>query len=283
MKVVPLRLLADTSCVRGVRREIEGFRKRLAAFPAQDSNVKLVTSNLDDFEGLLNGGLAKLNGDPGQAADIEKRIESFATKYDRKVLPLKIRAPFTIGNVEAYDKAMDAACVPGPSLSAAEEKNRAFPDRAVQRQRIRTAMTHLKQCAVAALGSVRMPAVASTDAGLTIIAKRVLNLPKDNISKWERMVISRDKRHHERRRGWIEPGSVNTLDLTIYTYTWDDFTVTTAEKRGDELWLFSNQFENYGSGDSTTTTGEWYLAARTELTRILPANLDKPPLPTRPK
>ncbi len=393
LKVVPLRLLADPSRVRGVRKEIEGFRKRLTAFPAQDSNVKLVTSNLDDFEGLLNGGLAKLNGDPGQAADIEKRIESFATKYDRKALPPKIKAPFTIGNVEAwarrirqlrdkdlpadiawlqgvqnnpalkqnlasskriylqsnvtrhlneiekavregiagpveeqlrncewiletnpkdqnhvqnrllgrevfrmnlmkmdsalraidlaeaYDKAMGAACVPGPSLSAAEEKNRAFPDRAVQRQRIRSAMTHLKQCAVAALGSVRMPAVASTDAGLIKIAKRVLNLPKNNISKWERMVISRDKQHHERRRGWIEPGSINTLDLTIYTYTWDDFTVTTAEKRGDELWLFSNKFENYGSGDSTTATGEWYLAARTELTRILPANLDKSPLP----
>ncbi len=326
LKVVPLRLLADPSRVRGVRREIEGFRKRLAAFPAQDSNVKLVTSNLDDFEGLLNGGLAKLNGDPGQEADIEKRIESFATKYDRKALPPKIKAPFTIGNVEAwarqirqlrdndlpadiawlqgvqnnpalkqnlasskriylqnnvtrylneiekvvregiagpveeqlrncewiletdpkdqnhvrdrllgravfrtnlmkmdsalkaidlaeaYDKSMGAACVPGPSLSAADEKNRAFPDRTAQRKRIRSAITHLKQCAVAALGSVRMPAVASTDDGLTKIAKRVLNLPKNNISKWERMVISRDKKHHERRRGWIEPGSANTLD-----------------------------------------------------------------------
>ncbi len=393
LKIVPMRLLEDASRVGGIRREIEGFRRRLAAFPSKDSNVQIVTSNLDDFEGLLNAGLAQLKGDQGQVASIQKRIAGLTAKYDRKALPPEIKAPFTKGNVEAwahqmrqirekelpadiawlqsvqrspaleqnlangtriylqsnvtryldeiekvvreriagpveeqlrncdwiletnpkdqdhvvgrllgrdafdknlmrmrlaleaidlaesYDKAMGAACVPGPSLSGTEAEDRAIPDRAGQRKKIKSAMAHLKACAVAALGFVRMPAVASTDVELTKIAKRVLGLPKNNVTKWDRMVISRDKKHHERRRGWIEPGSLNTLDLTIYTYAWDDFTVTTAERRGDEIWLFSNKFENYASGDSTTTTGEWYLARRTELTRILPANLSKPPLP----
>ena len=60
LKMVPLRLMNDASRVKSVQKEIAGFRKRLEAMPAGHENVKIVKANLDDFEGLLNGGLAKL-------------------------------------------------------------------------------------------------------------------------------------------------------------------------------------------------------------------------------
>ncbi|MDF1836888.1 MAG: hypothetical protein P1V35_03385 [Planctomycetota bacterium] len=392
LKVVPLRLMKDANRVAGVRREIEGFRSRLAQYPAGDSNVKLVTANLNDFEALLKDGLARLAEDQGQVPDIEARIEGMRKKYDRETMPQALKPPFTKGQVEAwaqnvlrvrdkelpediawlaqmepnaalkqnlasgqrmyletsiksrihgvekavrealsspveeqlrygkwiletdpkdphhvrnrilgrgaldenmlrlqqglqaidlaetYDRSMGEACVLGPTITG-DMPRPAFPDRAAQRKQVQDAIAHLKRCAVAALDSMRMPAADSNDPELIKIATDLLKAPKNNVAGWERLVINRGLKHHEQRRGWIEPGSLNSLDLTMYSYAWDDFIVTTAERRGDEVWLFSNKFENYSSGDKRTTTGKWYLASRHELTRILPGNVGKPPLP----
>lgn len=371
-------------------------RTRLAAFPAGDANVKLVTSNLNDFEALLESGLARLAQDQGAVPEIESRIQGLRKKYDRETMPQPLKAPYTRGQIEAwaqnmlrvrdkelpddiawlrtmeansalkqnlasgqrsyletsirrrlnevekavregvagpveeslrnskwiletdikdahhvrsrilgrgaldqnmlllqkgltaidlaeaYDRAMGEACAMGPTVVSEDMQRPAFPDRAAQRKRLQGAISHLKQCAVSALDSMRMPAPDNADPQLVKMAISLLENPKNNVAGWERLVMTRRLKHHEQRRGWIEPGSLNSLDLTIYTYAWDDFIVTTAERRGDEIWMFSNKFENYSSGDKRTTTGSWYLASRHELTRILPENLDKPPLPVTP-
>ena len=67
--------------------------------------------------------------------------------------------------------------------------------------------------------------------------------------------------------------------ISVYTYSWDEFQVTTAEEHDGEIWLYANLLKRYESGDTTTPIGHWILSKRFELTRILPENVDKPPLP----
>lgn len=391
LKMVPLRLMNDASRVASVKKEIAGFRKRLEAFPAGHENVQIVTANLNDFEALLNGGLAKLEEYRKAAPAIEKRMAVITKHYDRRNFPADIDAPFHEGQVRAwaqqmrqmrsvdlpkdiaylqgvadnvalkqnavssqlsnltvsvgrqlqeiewkvreriasrveegmrnadwiletnpmdrnhvlnrilgkgrfdenmqrlrdyenavamagvYDDAMGSPCVMGPAMVDPNAPPPPQPDRKAQAAKIQMAIAHLKQCAESALHAVRMPKAASTDAELLKIAAETLQKEKYEIAGWERLVINTPKTHKEKREAWFQPGTV-TSTLSFYTYSWDQFQVTTAEKHGDEIWLYANTLKRYESGDTTTPVGEWILSRRFELTRILPENLDKPPL-----
>lgn len=158
-----------------------------------------------------------------------------------------------------YDQAM---AVPVPS------------DRAAQSDKMARAIAHLQRLAVTALDAVRMPTAATTDAELLRIAADTLRKPDYGVKGWERLVINSDKVRQEARQAWVQPGTVSTT-ISYYHYVWDQFQVTTAEKVGDEVWLFFNLLKHYHSGDPTKPIGRWVLSQRFESTRILLENLDK--------
>ena len=148
------------------------------------------------------------------------------------------------------------------------------PDRTAQLAKAKKATAHLQALTVACLDAARMPEAASTDAELTRIATETLKAPAYAVPAWERLVINRDKVHYQRRESWIRPGTV-AATVSTYDYVWDEFQVTTAEKQGDEVWLWANRLKHYTSGDPTTPIGRWILSERFQMTRILPENVAK--------
>lgn len=145
-------------------------------------------------------------------------------------------------------------------------------DRAAQRQKVDAAIEHLRKVAVAALDQVRMPAAASTDESLLAIAREALKLEKYGVGAVERIVINAALQHRQMQSGSISRGAASST-VTLYSYVWDEFQVCTAEKEGEEYWLYFNTLKKYSSGDSTTPLGSWILSKRFKSTRILPKNL----------
>ncbi|MEZ5652146.1 MAG: hypothetical protein R3E87_16535 [Burkholderiaceae bacterium] len=119
------------------------------------------------------------------------------------------------------------------------------------------------------LSEVRMPKAASDSTELMKIAADVLSGEKYGY-QWQRMVINADKQTRQEDRAWYSGGVV-----TIAKYDWDNFQVTTAEKVGDQVYLFYNTLRYYRSGASTTPINRWILANRFQSSRILPENIDK--------
>ena len=119
----------------------------------------------------------------------------------------------------------------------------------------------------------KMPPANSTDAELKAIAEATLRRPEYQVHPWLRLVVNADKVRRERREATVRPGTVTTT-IDVCHYVWEEFQVTTAEKVGDEVWLFANTLKLYSSGDSTTPIGRWILSTRFETTRILAENVD---------
>jgi len=141
---------------------------------------------------------------------------------------------------------------------------------------VQKAIDHLQKLAVACLDAVRMPTAASTDAELVRIATETLKTPSYSVPAAERLVVNADKTHHERRDGYVTfDTGAERAKVTVHTYAWDQFQVTTAEKQGEEVWLWANTLKLFSSGDPTTPIGRWILAERFQITRILPENVAK--------
>lgn len=149
------------------------------------------------------------------------------------------------------------------------------PERTAQAATVEKAIDHFQGLAVLCLDAVRMPPAASADAGLLQIAAATLKDPAYGAGTAVRTVINAPRVRHERREGWIEVSATDTAKVTVYTYAWDQFQVTTAEKVGEETWMFANTLKRFDSGDPTTPIGRWILADRIQLTRILPDHVDK--------
>ena len=147
------------------------------------------------------------------------------------------------------------------------------PEREAQVALVQRAIVRLQELAVATLDAVRMPAAASTDAGLQRIAAETLGRPEYGVKGWERIVVTADKVRRDSREAWVT--GVSTATITYYHYVWDEFQVVTAERIGDEVWLFANHLKYWHSGDTTKPIGKWILSQRFELTRILPENVGK--------
>ena len=49
----------------------------------------------------------------------------------------------------------------------------------------------------------------------------------------------------------------------------------TAEKVGDEVWIYHNLLKYFHSSDSVTPQDQWILSRRFQSTQILPENLKK--------
>lgn len=119
------------------------------------------------------------------------------------------------------------------------------------------------------LGEVRMPSARSDDAKLLAAAVEVLKGEPHN-HRWERMVINSALRSQKEDRAWWSGGVA-----TIATYDWDQFQVATAEKVGDQYFIFYNTMYYYRSGSSRTPLNRWVVKNRFQSSRILKEHIDK--------
>ncbi len=147
------------------------------------------------------------------------------------------------------------------------------PDRAAQQRAFEEAIAAFKEKREVALGSKRMPEAQSEDPALLAAAAEVLKRPRYGFD-FERLVINYNVQRKERTEGEIESGAVVTT-FTATHYVWDEFQATTAEKVGDDYYLFINEFHFYHSADSTVPTGKWVLHDRFQSSQILEENIDE--------
>lgn len=162
--------------------------------------------------------------------------------------------------IEAYDRAMGTL-----------EKNAAMRKNAAEK--IGAAKKHFEACMQKAYDTVKFPKTIAKD-DLLAIAKKTLARKKYGVKGWERMGVTYDKKRKEKREGTLRHGTV-TSTLTTYHYVWDEFGVTTAEKVGEDYYLFFNKFSLYQSGAETTPTDDWILSSRIQLSRIKRENIGK--------
>ncbi len=372
-KLLQFKHFMDTNRVNGMRKSIAKFREKISVYPAGDPNVKVVTSNIDNLENLVNMGTDRIVQDTKTAPAINARLDKLFDKYSDENAPSRIEKPYSENQVRAWArelqyrltvalpadmewlKSVSSNVVVGSNrfgsvdsnlrisvqsglelsrkhvvermdgeaangIEAAEwiletdpkDRNQVLqrvlgkgafdenmvrlrdaalaiemakvideelaraehPDREAQAKIVQNAIVHLKSLVRSTLSEVRMPKAASTDEKLLKIAAETLAKKKYEIAGWKGLVINSDIREEVRREAWLDPGTVRST-ITFYDYKWKQFQVTTAEKVGDEYWLFSNTLKYYESGDRTTPVGEWILSRRMELTPILEENIGK--------
>lgn len=229
----------------------EGWRRRIAEI--EQAVRARVESLVTEGQRVAEFVLAT---DPKDKDQVANRILGQG-RFDENVARLR-----NAGAAVAAARVLDSILPPMPPV-----------DRDPQAAATTKALDHLQKLAVVCLDAVRMPPSASTDAELLKIATDTLKNPAYDVPAAERLVISADRTHHERREGWIKAGATDTATVTVHTYAWDQFQVTTAEKSGEEVWLWANTLKRYESGDPTTPVGRWILGNRLQLTRILPENV----------
>lgn len=148
------------------------------------------------------------------------------------------------------------------------------PDRGAQLARVDKAIADYKAKFQVALDTIRMPAAKSTDDKLHKVVAEVFARQKYGY-KSERVVINTDVKSYEKETGNISRSSITTATVTVYKYKWDQFQATTAEKVGDDYYLFYNTFKFYHAADPTTPTKTWILSDRFQSSRILKENIAK--------
>ncbi|MFG0318305.1 MAG: hypothetical protein ACF8XB_13600, partial [Planctomycetota bacterium JB042] len=242
------------------------------------------TRNLDEVEKLVRERVASdvwqgqetsdfiLETDPSDRNHVLGRILGKG-RFDENMTWLK-DARHAVEMARVYDDAMGAPAVMGPTITDPNAPRPETPDRAAQAAKVEEAIAHLKRIAEQSLAAVRMPEAASTDPELLRIAAETLKRKEYEVNDWERLVVNLDKRRQVRREAWIRPGGASAT-LSYYEYVWDEFQVTTAERVGDEVWLYSNLLKKYESGDPTSPIGRWVLSRRFELTPILAEHVDE--------
>jgi hypothetical protein len=147
------------------------------------------------------------------------------------------------------------------------------PDRAAQKATLEQGIVAWDETYLAALDASRMPEARSDDSDLLDTAEEVLNKEYPDVT-WERMVVNYDVHRREKKTGDINSGTVTTT-ITVYHYIWDEYEVTTAEKVGDEYYLFHTDLRHYYQGDNDTPLNRWYITGRAKGMKILEENIDE--------
>ncbi|MBL8898940.1 MAG: hypothetical protein JNM84_14970 [Planctomycetes bacterium] len=206
-----------------------------------------------------------------------------ATRDAEFVLAIDASKPHDVANKllgEGRLEENQARLVEGAQIVAAVKAFDAALGRAARSEldelaaKIARAEEHLRQSALAALSSVRMPAARSEDPALLEAAATTLKHKDYGIPGWERLVINAAPQRKERWETSVSPGVVTTRLTTVH-FVWDEFQVTTAEKVGEEHYLFYNRLKFFHSAGSTTPTGRWILSERFRSTRILPEHIQR--------
>lgn len=174
-------------------------------------------------------------------------------------------------NLKRLDEGLTAAKVAAAYDGALGRSG--TPARAAQQRAFEDAIAAFKEKRQLALDSKRMPEAQSDDPELLAAAAEVLKRPQYGFD-FDRLVINYDVQRKERTEGEIETGAVVST-LTATHYVWDEFQATTAEKVGDDYYLFVNEFHFYHAADSTVPTGKWVLHDRFQSSQILPENIDR--------
>ena len=152
------------------------------------------------------------------------------------------------------------------------------PDRTAQRKQIDETIASLRVLAKSALSEVRMPKPVKLDAAeiakLTKIANETLARKKYGTGPIQHLVVTSKMQRKEKTQGDIR-GTVTGATITSYHYVWDEYRVVTAEKVGEEVWIYHNTLKYYHSSDSVTPQDKWILSRRFQSTAILPENIKK--------
>ncbi|MBT7445832.1 MAG: hypothetical protein HN790_17900 [Methylococcales bacterium] len=148
------------------------------------------------------------------------------------------------------------------------------PNRQQQKERINHTLIEMQKKFTLALKGNTMPPPVSEDKKLLDIAQTTLARPSYRINHIERMIISKSLTPQLQQKNDWQNGSLATK-----TYQWDEFKATTAEKVGDEYFLFDNHFKFYHSGDNTTILDRWILSGRVEGMQILLNNIHSSKVP----
>lgn len=158
-------------------------------------------------------------------------------------------------------------------LAAAFEEAMGVPvkDRSAALGTIEKARADFAAKVEGALPEIRFPKVRAEDPELLAAAKEVLS--KQDTGDIMRMAITYDTQRKNSKEGEIDIGAV-MITVTTSTYEWDEFGVTTAEKHGDEVYLYWNLLKFYHKGGGDVPTGKWVLAERRRGTRILAENVE---------
>jgi hypothetical protein len=143
------------------------------------------------------------------------------------------------------------------------------PDRQAQLARFQGAIAEIEEKYEIALGDKRMPEPADDHDKMAEIAEEVLKKPSYGVNPYKRLVVNSNVRRKEKKEA---VASGNTL--TVYTYVWDQFQVTTAEKVGDEYYLFHNTMKYFHKAHPKTPTERWLVSDRFQGSRILEENID---------
>lgn len=147
------------------------------------------------------------------------------------------------------------------------------PDRQPQIAQVDAAITGFKEMFIVALDGVRMPEARSTDDKLHDAVAAVFAKKKYGYA-FERVVINAPLKRIKQKTGNIR-GTVKSATVTMYEYVWDQFQATTAEKVGNDYYLFANSFKYYYSGDPQTQIKTWILTGRFKSSQILKENIDE--------
>lgn len=367
--------MGDAYRVGWTKQEIAKLQARLAAFPSDDKNVKIVTAGLKKFADQFAQWQAEYQADLTASAGLKAQLDAITARYGAKSLPGPIYAPYeqdklrvwaarsndllqqlpadiavvkkATGNailgkraknmmhwvgrrvperLEQQVRQVQQVCNGAVKQSLATAKgireikpddthaivNRVLtdgaldrsmkslqdgmdavdmaatldqalkitdaPDRAAQRKQFEETIVALRQLAKSSLAKVRMPKpvklTADETAKLRKIATETLARKKYGTHPIQRLVVTTKLSRKEKTEGDIR-GTVTGATITSYHYVWDEYRVVTAEKVGDEVWIFHNLLKYYHSSDSITPQDKWILSKRFQSTQILPENLDK--------
>jgi len=169
----------------------------------------------------------------------------------------------TLAELEEGLKAVETAKI----FDQAGQRQNA-PNRDAQINALQNSMKQMQQKFDLALKMNSMRKPQSTSAKLLKIARDTLAKSKYGVNAIERMVINYDLHSKHKKETVVEDKS-----LVTYTYKWDEFQVTTAEKVGDKYYLFNNMLKYYYSGNAVTPTDKWILSNRFEGMQILKENI----------
>ena len=101
-KILQFKHFMDANRVGGMRKAIAKFKAQIAAYPANDANVKIVSGNIQNLENLVNMGTDRIVQDTKTAPDINARLDKLFDKYSNKTAPSRIEKPYSEPQVRAW-------------------------------------------------------------------------------------------------------------------------------------------------------------------------------------
>ncbi|QDV09364.1 hypothetical protein Poly30_49220 [Planctomycetes bacterium Poly30] len=101
-KAIPIKFFLDANRVNGMKKEIAGFRERLAAFPESHENVQVVQGNIDLYENSVNGVLEKIAADRAAEPVVTQKLDGLMDKYSDENFPTRIEPPYSETQIRAW-------------------------------------------------------------------------------------------------------------------------------------------------------------------------------------